>query len=614
MFSRKRDKSKDREDSGNQSNILKDVADRVTELSAQVNELEISDNNAIVSEDVVSDTPRYRDPSPSPTSVHTTPRSRSRERDKTFNREFIDIQNIIKSIQQDPQFSSTITDGLGRIILELQCQLNEICKKIGLASIKNTDEICHDYSSYLFDQENRSDKKFTNNIDDVRNELKNQIVSAIQLHHKQKLNKITHNAAETIFPPIYFSPVDVIPGNDRKSENVHRYFPFRQKFRGKGSEPSITEWLRNLNDAQESCNVSEKEFMHLMRKCATGTVYEELCAMLESKTKLPQIYQALLMKYDSRKRPEVAKQHLENYIPPSDATLKSIQGDIMDLGLRSKLLYAKSAQEMAYNHDTIKALIKAIPEANHSDAYRVLDELNAEYEEYPDYSDFCTALSRYEVTINNNLKKKFFSKNLRPDYSKTPVTYNNNYKRQNAMKSMGRVKNIDARPLVVYENHANRKDYQNRQNSNSNGSNYKSNSNNNISYNKDNNFRSGNNRNNDRNQNNYNKSNYSGNSNREPLGIRGRHSCTLCGGVTHQASGGCFKMRNDQGRLVFCAPSQASCPRCEAETNKILFHPSIYCPRRPKMLQLLSEGKFKYPTPEERQQFRNFIEKGGQNI
>ena len=613
MF-KKRDKSKDRD-----PNILREVAERVSELSSQVNNLEITNENPMSSEDLVSDTPRYRSRSQSPQSAHNTMPSRSGSRERqTLNDDIVNIQEMLKTLKRDPNFQSTLTDGLGRILIEIQCQLNEIHKKVGLPCIKDTDDLCTDYTQYLRDFKSNIDRKLTNNYENVDNDLENKIELAVKKLNKEKLNKINHNAAETIFPPTSFSPVDVIKGNDHKISQVQNNFPFRTKFKGTGYEPAITQWLDNINDGQEICHLSEKEFLNVMRKCSTGAAYEEICAMIESKLGINQIYQALLTKYDTRKRPETAKQMLESYMPPTNATLKSIQGDIMALGLRSKLLYSKAAQSMSYNHDTIKALLKAIPEANQADAYRVLDDLNAYYEGYPEYADFCTALSRYEVSINNNLKK---IGNQRYSYTKQPFAFSSTKKKPIIGRNYNKIKAINAQPMFVHENYLDQYQrerpplvlYENQVNR---YNNYKSNSNNRSNYSSNNNYRQNgiNNfkpKNNGFDQKNRFANRNNNNPNKMELGIKGRHACTLCGSNTHQASSGCFRMRNDYGRLVFCPPSQEPCSRCEKETNKILYHPEVLCFNRPKMKQMLSEGKFKFPTSEERQQLKNFIERGG---
>ena len=222
MF-KKRDKSKDRE-----PNILREVAERVSELSSQVNNLEITNENPISSEDLVSDTPCYRSRSMSPSSVHNPMPSRSGSRERqTLNDDILNIQEILKTLKRDPNFQSTLTDGLGRILIEIQCQLNEIHKKVGLPCIKDTDDLCTDYTQYLRDFKSNIDRKLTNNYENVDNDLENKIELAIKKLNKEKLSKINHNAAETIFPPTSFSPVDVIKGNDHKISQVQNNFPFR---------------------------------------------------------------------------------------------------------------------------------------------------------------------------------------------------------------------------------------------------------------------------------------------------------------------------------------------------------------------------------------------------
>ena len=96
MF-KKRDKSKERD-----PNILREVADRVSDITSQVNNLEISNENPISSEDLVSDTPRYRSRSTSPSSVRNPMPSRSGSRERqTLNDDISNIHEMLFNMHRD---------------------------------------------------------------------------------------------------------------------------------------------------------------------------------------------------------------------------------------------------------------------------------------------------------------------------------------------------------------------------------------------------------------------------------------------------------------------------------------------------------------------------------
>lgn len=596
MFKTKRDKSSDKE-----PNILKGVAaiiedgerskvtehKNLTEMDTETPIIDFSDKK--LTEDETG--PEHH------ASARDKPKARSKSRDSSKDRQssaydFNEVENALRGLGDDPNFKSTVYDGLGRIILDFMAQIKEVSKKANVPFHKDTDEICEEYSGYL--------EGLNTLIEDrVENQVQHKVEKELKKYKNERLSRSYMNQTETIFPPNKFNEICVSRPSDHRLALLNSAFPTKHKFDGTG-RPSVVEFLRNLNHAQAQCNLSKTEFLDHMLRCTTGAVYEELAGMVDGNIPIEEIYNTLLVKYDRRKKPEQAKIELESYTAPSDATLAAVQSKIMSLGQRACLLYASEARTIAYNFDCIKALIKALPKASYNDALKLLQDLNHEYERSPTYSEFVSAISRYAPNIDYNYKeeKGLRIRKMSEDYrQKMNFANKNPFKRAEVTRRHATIKQLDRRPPAFAE-----KRYDN------NFSRPNSQPNNNYNGNRFNRHRQSNDRY-PQNKNSYNNSyrNKPGNPNKESLGIRGKHHCSLCGSNTHSASSGCFKMRNDFGRLVFCPPSSGSCDRCEREEGKILYHPANLCFNREIMKQFYRQGKFKYPTFQERKEMSELI-------
>ena len=612
MFKSKKDREKSVE---KDPNILKGVSEIIEEgVHSNMNEhkptldrqepiLDLSDLN--FEEDPRSRTNSIHETGPEHyVSKRNKQKQKSRQKSRESSRdrqsstyELNIMENDIRELGEDPNFKKTIFDGLGRMLLEFSAQIKEVSKKTNVPYTKDTDEICEEYTGYL-DGLNRIIESR------IENEVQEKMGTEIKKFKTERLGRSYMNQTETIFPPQTFNENTFGRHSDQRINSINSAFPIRTKFDG-SKRPGIVEFLRNINFAQSEVNCTRKDFLNNMLRCTTGTVYEELASMIDGNISLEEIYNNLLTKYDTRKKPEVAKQELDNYMPPSDATLATVQSKIMSLGQRACLLYANEARTMAYNFDCVKALIKALPKASHNDGLKLLQDLNHEYERAPTFSEYSSAISRYSPNIDYNYKEERgsrISRNMNDD--KKGSFFNQPFRRTEASRRHATVKQIDRRASPV----APERKYDN---------NYRNNSQ--PRYNSFNNNRYNNRKIQPNNRFNPNQNGYQGNnlsnSNKEPLGIKGRHHCSLCGSSSHSASSGCYKMRNDFGRLVFCAPSSGSCERCEKEEGKILYHPSNLCFNRDIMKEFYKEGKYKFPTYQERKEMAELISRGNkQNL
>jgi len=117
-------------------------------------------------------------------------------------------------------------------------------------------------------------------------------------------------------PPTKFSPVDVLNSNAKSTEAL-KLFPsnIKSKFSGiKNDGPSLSEFLFNINYAQERLNLSEKEFKMKLLTSLTGPAHEDIRNLVEQGDTV--IYHNLASMYDSTPEPNKAKQDLVKFKIP----------------------------------------------------------------------------------------------------------------------------------------------------------------------------------------------------------------------------------------------------------------------------------------------------------
>ena len=122
-------------------------------------------------------------------------------------------------------------------------------------------------------------------------------------------------------PPSKFSPVDVLNSNAKSTEAL-KLFPsnIKSKFSGiKDDGPNLSEFLFNINYAQERLNLSEKEFKMKLLTSLTSPAHKDIRNLMEQGDRVTSIYHNLASMYDSTPEPNKAKQDLVKFkIPRRD--------------------------------------------------------------------------------------------------------------------------------------------------------------------------------------------------------------------------------------------------------------------------------------------------------
>ena len=107
--------------------------------------------------------------------------------------------------------------------------------------------------------------------------------------------------------------------SNAKSTEALKLFPsnIKSKFSGiKNDGPSLSEFLFNINYAQERLNLSEKEFKMKLLTSLTGPAHEDIRHLVEQGDTVTSIYHNLASMYDSTPEPNKAKHDLFKFKIP----------------------------------------------------------------------------------------------------------------------------------------------------------------------------------------------------------------------------------------------------------------------------------------------------------
>ena len=535
-------------------------------------------------------------------------------------------------LKQDPGTCKLLDTSLGRILLSQTAYIVELARKNKVPLEKNYfDETVNNYTKFL--EENQVEKEHTSiNINES-------IKQALRENLIQQHNEVFDQETKTFLLPPFPENNTSSFFSDQKLNIVNNTFPVRQKFSGKDN-PSITEFLRNIKNAQLQCQLNETQFTSVFLRCFTGQPYETVSDALNGHLSINEIISSLLIKYDKRIKPDEASALLHNYKLPHNATYDSIVSDIIHLAQRACADQPETIKNDMYNHTAIETLLKNLPPDNKADGEKTRMQLVSLYGRQPTFDEFSRSLRKIATAIDLNYKKlRHFSnkhslqtikpsshvKSIRPTTNfirsghkvlqgssfrninikevntrnKNQYTSNNNYMQRNNYENKQRQYNTN------YRNNANPQNNKYNQNRNPNFINVKPSNNRDRTqnyykpnYNKSYNSNYKNSKNN--NNSNYNNSK---NNNYNKYNKRKLH-CLLCGKSGHTATDFCFEMRTDAGNFALVNRVPDPCPQCLADTQDKLFHPDDFCPRRPRALFLKSNNQWPPPTDEIKEQMR----------
>ena len=208
-------------------------------------------------------------------------------------------------------------------------------------------------------------------------------------------------------PPRNFSPRDTLH-DSHKSSTASRMFPKDScKFSGTHNSPSLSEFLCNMEVAQNACRLSEKEFKERLLSCTSGNVHEYLYNAIKLDYSLDQIYKALESMFDSTPSPQTAKLCLYNFKAPKTFSFSHVLSQVQWLAcIASNSSTNQEVNKISLSLEGCNALFRCMP-AKSSDtiehAYRNYLSEFCTNGRMPDFAEFTSYLSPWKALFDRDL-------------------------------------------------------------------------------------------------------------------------------------------------------------------------------------------------------------------
>ena len=506
-------------------------------------------------------------------------------------------------------YEFTRKDPMGSIILSILGELTMLANKSNKTMSADIDDICEKFHNHQISEKQKINRRILQTTADLERSM-----------IEKELN--SHSLNQTVEAPMHFSPTPTLQ-TPRQTADCLKLLPSgSHKFSGAANSLSIVEYLYNLNQVQEQCNLSMDEFLKAMLASTTGAPYTYIMGAVKNNEDPANIYHNLLIRYDKRLQPEEARARLYAYRIPRSATLAEAETHIHELATQAtSSLPEGPSRAIACNHEEVQALFRALPPQSATLVRNLYSHLSTRLGESATASDLSRLLNTYRHTIDQDIKmrggdsrrpfepRKFFNRTSNPaaksrKYTSYGVTQTGSPAATGirtgqppASTGQGASNSWQPRPF--------------RRPGQFPGSQFRP-------Y-RPNNFRSGtfNAGTNNSGRNGISQirrgglssrgrrpsSNFTGRTfgngsgfgnnqgNRDRTGrvekrtgvsFRGksRDYCSLCGKQDHKAVDGCPHMVSDSGKVVPIMPCKDTCPVCPSHVRIPLNHPSYVCPFR----------------------------------
>jgi len=499
-------------------------------------------------------------------------------------------------------YQFTKRDPMGEILLNIYEELTHLARRTNKSMTTDIDDICKKFHNHQISQSRKINHKIMQNTAEWEQSRIDRELSSCALNQR-------------IEAPDHFSKTDKWKTPRDRADTLKLLPTGSHKFSGTHGI-SVVEYLYNLNQVQEQCNLSLPEFYQAMLASTTGQPYTYLMGAIRNGESPINLYHNLLIRYDKRLQPEEARIKLYAYTIPKTATLATAESYIYELAEQAvSALPEGVARTVALDYEAVQALFRALPPQSATLARNTYSQFSTKVGESISFANLSRLLNTYRYTIDSDIKLHGSNKpqfEARRNFKRPmkPYTGMKRYSAYNVQtaSSTGRIEAGGNTPSPTgsdgqwrprpgfrpqgsggqyrspntgrfMQNNNARMGYNNLRVSNTNkrgGSNGRSNQGfSGRTYGNGSGYG-----NNSGNRGNMNKrSGFRGRTGNK-FNTRPRDYCSLCGKFDHKAVDGCPYMVNDAGRKVPIMPCKDVCPACPSHIRNRLNHPSYICPFR----------------------------------
>ncbi len=296
------------------------------------------------------------------------------------------------SLNPSVHYEFTRKDPMGAIILSILGELTMLANKSNKAMSADIDDICEKFHNHQISEKQKINRRIMQTTADLERSM-----------IEKELN--SHALNQTVEAPMHFSPTPTLQ-TPRQTADCLKLLPSgSHKFSGTANSLSIVEYLYNLNQVQEQCNLSLDEFYKAMLASTTGAPYTYIMGAIKNNEDPANIYHNLLIRYDKRLQPEEARVRLYAYRIPRSATLAEAETHIHELATQAtSSLPEGPARAIACNHEEVQALFRALPTQSATLVRNLYSNLSTRLGESATASDLSRLLNTYRHSIDQDIK------------------------------------------------------------------------------------------------------------------------------------------------------------------------------------------------------------------
>ena len=434
-----------------------------------------------------------------------------------------EIFSIMNNAESNNEISDTLRNPLGKFLAKLTdsynkhldrdeepIQLEDFCQAFQAGMKLNKVELNEAIET--------STQKFKDNL--YKNELNFHLINPL------------------ITPPRKYGVHPTLKTVSRNVDAAKLFPQNKSRFSGVPGEVPISEFIFNLNAAQEKMILSEIEFKEKLLSSTTGEAHNFIRTQIQEGDDVETIYYKLLCLYDDSPQPSAAKQELLRFKISRRSNLMKAQGKILELASCAARIFPDGPLRKTFlNNEACQSLIRALPEKSSqivATQYNILIGKKAQTsQEPPLFVDLIRFLGSWRTEIDRDIQ---YNGANYDDRNSRAIEFN----RSSRVNDYNRSSYRPYKRAQVNTVQANR--------GRSFGPAY--------------------------------KRNYLGIREIKGTVIENKYMnklyCSLCGSNTHTAAMGCYAMKRN-GRVVPVTPTQIACAECENKLHKKLYHPPAFC-------------------------------------
>ena len=420
-------------------------------------------------------------------------------------------------------------------------------------------EIEHDLDSYYY---NFPDQDPQISEEQVQAAVSNRLKGYEREQLQKKLDYANH--IQQVQPPEFA----LVPRKNEDKLTTHKYiWQGKQKFAGEKHQ-NVVELLTHLNTVQKYVKMCEEEFKSFMLQNLTKDVFTQVRQEFKAGSTVGTVYNLLQVLYDKDDSPAVYKDKLKNYKATKADTMHSAFAKVRRMtALSLDPTLSENMKNQLLNIESLYQFINCLPIKSKLKVQEKLSEWQQTSDEIPDTHKFVASLATFRDGVDRDIAQNGVTTHTRPNRYNTyaidkreedffledqePTTeYTSSEDEREDEEEyipkkylMAMIRNQGRANFTQRGNNQGRPGYSRQKNTRSNNT-------------------SGRNRN-QRGPQNYRES--------------GSKYCSLCGATSHNSVDTCYKMRDDNFKVVSVVPIQKACSVCKLKLNKDLFHPEKFC-------------------------------------